>query len=489
MFLQKFRTFSVNSLTVVLILAAMWFNSVALAAPVNGLGVSYDVYDFGTYSADRPWYQGSYSDPNNNNWYVPAHNFKNPVYLYQLNPTLVQQQMQNMRSSGIDVLVLHMSPTSLSGCEASGACYTPYNDGIWGFTTDVDGYALRPQQSQNLTNILTYATQIGFRKVFLRFNGSASGTNTWDETAYQKTWNFIYNTHNVATSVLNNTATRLQVDLGGEQMGLFCDGGTQCPGLQAYVQRLWSDYTYTFGTSDTVGFSFIACSYIVQNGLSWYGSIKPNEYAFSNYGCDADNAGTALVASWNALGSEKTKPIMIIETHWNSANNASSWASAFAANPGMVVTDIVQWMTDDLPTCQGCDANLKNAPLAALASTTQAYNYLPLAGSAGVDNLNVSLLNIDASSCTSTSDSTCAKFNVGYAPSGGNNNWQIWVVQNNGSRTLWGCNAGSWTGSSALTAGWMVKGSSYRFDYFKVSSCSANPAQGTQSATSYISFR
>lgn len=454
---------------------------------VNGIGISYDVYDFGTYSSKKPWAQLSYNDPANNNWYVPAHNFKNPVYLYHLNPNLVQQQMLNMRVSGVDVLVLHMTMGDLASCEAS-SCYNPFLDGVWGYVTDVSQQALRPQQKQNLIDILNYATQVGFRKVFLRFNGSASTYSFWNEVAYQKEWNFIVNTRNAAANILKNTATRLMIDLGGEQMGLFCPEGP-CPIVKQYVQRLWSDYTYTFGISDTVGFSPIACPHIVAEGITWYGSLKPNEYAFSNYGGCPNHAGAgnALVASWQALGvNEAAKPISIIETGFNLQANAQSWATALNSNPGLRLADVISWLTVG-ETCTGCGGHFSDDAVAALATTTMASNYLTLAGKAAVDNLKPTVLNIDGSNCTSTSSaqfSTCANINV--ASAGANGLWQVWVTMNNQSRTLVSCGSAA----AVLTPGWMAKTYySYRFDYYKVSSCSANPAIGTQTASSYISFR
>jgi len=480
--------------------------SYAHAAKINGLGNDYEVYDFGTYTDNLPWYQGTYSDPNNNNWYVPAHNYKHPVYLYQLNPNLVQTQMRDMRSSGIDVLVLHISFAELATCESNGGCYTPYNDGIWGYLTDDSQASLRSQQQTNLTDLLKYASQIGFRKVFLRF-GFAEINNKqyfnypspgWNETEYQKAWNLIYNTRNLATRVLANTATRLVIDLGGEQIGVTCPANDiYCANQQStyyynkqYVQRLWSDYTYNFGTSDTIGFSFIGCSSTVQIGLPWYGTLKPNEYAFDVYGGCTNNhtssAGADLLAAWAALGTEKSKPVMVMETYNNDATNASSISSTLAANPGLVLTDLVQWPLTRSPSCTGCNDDIQNGPIAALSTTAQATNYLPIAASAAVDNLNTVLLNVDGSSCVPSSPSTCVKFNIGYAPSGVNTVWQVWVTANNGTRTLWGCNAGTQTGT---TAAWITKGNSYRFDYYKTSSCTVVPAQGTASATSYVTLR
>ena len=274
---------------------------------------------------------------------------------------------------------------------------------------------------------------------------------------------------------------RVMERVGGEQIGVV--GGQ----TQAYVQRLWSDYTYVFGIADTVGFSFIGCSSIVQTGLSWYGALKPNQYAFDVYGgcTPGSSVQTDLTATWQALGTEKSKPIMLMETYTNDATTASSIAATLAANPSMNLTDVVQWPITRTPSCAGCDANIQNAPIAALATTTQVSNYLSSAYNAATDNLVPQLLNISGVNCTATSPSTCAQFNIGYAPVGQNTVWQVWVRRDNGARTNWGCNAGT----AVSTADWMVKGSSYRFDYYKTSSCTVNPTGGLPDATSFISFR
>ncbi len=470
------------------------YSLISAAVPTRGLGVSYGVYDFGTYSSNKLWYEGLWNDPNNNNWYKPANNFKHPVYSYHLNPNLVQQQMQNMRASGVDVLVLELKVGDIASCE-SNPCYDGVLDGVYGNIADASQSAFRSQQKQNLISVLNYAMQVGFRKVFLRFSASMPTGTAWNEVLYQKEWNLIVDTRNTAHELLKNSATRLMVDLGIEQLGLFCAPGVPCALGKQHAQRLWSDYTTVFGTANTVGFSAIACPHIVAEGIKWFGAVKPDEYAFSNYGCDSLSAGDALVASWKALGaSEAAKPITIIETHFNRQANVQSWLSALSANPGLRVSELVGWLTtgNGPVNCppdpnRTCDQNYSQEAVASLSTTNMVSNYLALAGKAAVDNPKPSVLNIDGSNCTSTSAaqfSTCAKINV--ASAGTNALWQVWVVMNNQSRTLMSCGSGP----SVLTANWMAKTYySYRFDYYKVSSCGASPAIGTQTASSYISFK
>lgn len=458
----------------------------ASAATVNGLGIDYEVYDFGTYSDNLPWAVdfSHPTDPPNNNWYIPAHNYKPPVALYQLNPTLVKSQLQHMRASGIDVLVLHLDAVELTACEANGGCPTPYNDGVWGYTVDVSQSALRPQQQQNLTAILQSAVSLGFRKIFLRFDFDNGETWTsWNEAEYQKSWNFVYNTHNLASAIVSNTATLLMTDLGGEQIGLPCPANNPACQYKPWVQRLWADYVGIFGKSDTIGFSFIGDVSIVQRGIAWYGTNKPNQYAFDVYG-GSSNVGTQLVNSWNSLGSEKSKPIMVMETYWNDATNSSQFSASLAANPTMIVTDLVQWPLTRTASCSGCDANIQNGPVAALNTDTQISNYKQIANAVAADNKTPSLLSVSDVNCAVTPTPCTIQARIGYQPVGLNTAWIIYIYRNNLPRVQWGCNAGSQT----LTANWIDKASAYKFNYYKVASCSATPT-GTPDAVSYVTFR
>ncbi len=451
-----------------------------LPTSVNGLGQDFEVYDFGTYSPDLPWYVGNYNDPQNNNWYVPAHQFKNPVYLYHLNPGLVQRQLRNMRTSGIDVLVLHMTMSELAACEVSGACYTPFFDGIWGEVTDVSQSALRIQQQQNLAAILNYASEIGFRKVFIRFDGNIDTGGSWDEAQYQKMWNFIVNTRNLATNSLANSATRLMVDLGGEQIGL----GTAIQ--ETYVKRLWTDYTSAFGVSDTVGFSMIP--HFVTDAMAWYGAVKPNQYAFDVYGGDTNgDVGQELVGAWNALGAEKSKPIMLMETFTNDVSSKAQLSSTLADNPSMNLTDIIQWPITRTRACPTCDQNIHSAPVVAFASTTQVSNYLPIANAVAIENTDSSLLKIQDVDCANAAGLCTIQGTFGYQPQGSNIMWLVFVTMNNFGRNLswWACGgAGGGTGQAT----WMQKVYTYRFDYFRVTSCADVPT-GAPDASSFVSFR
>ncbi len=450
--------------------------TLATNGTVNGLGTVHAVFDFGTYSPDLPL------GPSNN-WFQPGHNVKPPVALYQLNPNLVNTQLQNMRSSGIDVLVLMLGAGDLATCEANGSCNNGFNDGTWGLLLDDSQYALRPQMQQNLTAILQRSKALGFRKVVLRFgNYDPAGWTLWDESGYQRAWNYLANTRILAASVLANSATRLVIDLGTELIGV--NQGQN----RNYVQRLWIDYTTIFGAADTIGFSFVADASIVTAGISWLssiGGVMPSAYAFDVYGDTSNgrNVGASLGSCWNALGSENWKPIMIMETYTNDGTTAAQVSYALAAYPTLNLTDIIQWPVTRAPTCSGCDTNIYSQPVAALGSTTQVSNYEQLANPVVTEDLTPSLLYFTDVNCAISTGTCTIQGHMGYQPTGAYTNWQVYVRQNDGPRALWGCNAGQ--GVSNFP--WIDKSSTYRFDYYKVQTCSDAPT-GAPDAISYLTF-
>lgn len=466
--------------------ALLFTSSSAFAShQVQGLGVSYDVYDMGPYTNAITFCPGLQGQPYasctyTNTWFAYPLTFKHAVWAYDLNPSLVQRQMRNMRESGADVIVLHMSALDFANC-ASSNCH----GGVWAYFTDLNGGALATQQNENFISIMAYAASIGFRKVYLRYGSSVDvdGSGHYDEAKYQIVKNFIFSTHDTAVQTLKDTATRIQVDLGGEQAG----------NVQAlpFLQRLWKDYTDAYGVADTLGFSAISCPDQVTDGNAIYAGATnppryPAEYSFSNYGCYPSNdAGAALVSSWNALpnATEKAKPVMVIESQFNNASNASTWANALSSNPGLNLTDVVEWLTTYDTPCGGCDGNFWDIAIDTLQTNHIVSNYLSLGAGAPSDNLNPTLLNVDGSTCTwSAVSNTCLHINV-VDTSG--SVWQIYILGNNGTRLLSSCNAGAQTVS---TPNFIAPGTTYRLDYYRTTDCTT-PQTGTPDAVSYFQMK
>lgn len=447
---------------------------------IPGVGTDYFVYDLGTYNPEAPV---SYTQPLNN-YYVPGRTFKAPIAHYELNPAEVNQQIRNMRASGMDYIAINVWFSDLAPCEANGSCNDGYSDGVWGYLVDDSQYGLRPQQGQNLIDILQQVKTNGFRYVVVRFayNGLSSWTD-WNETEYQKAWNLIAKVHRTVDQELAGSPTQALFDLDVELTGA---PGTEA---KAYFQRLWSDYTYTFGTADTVGFSTIADNYHLSNGLSWYGSTKPSVYAFDIYG----DVGQGLLSAWSALGqAEQKKPIIIMETYDNDATTDQQLAFTLSAHPSIDVVAMLQWPNVRQPNCTGCDPNIRTSAISALGTTTQVSNYAGLITPFVSDDSDPAVMALRDVNCASTSGATCtvsASFNGPSAPvppsslrCGGASGvvcnvaresstpavYQVYVHGPNGAPKLWACNQRS----SGGTASWIQRNVTYEFDYYVVNSCS-----------------
>lgn len=443
----------------------------ALARQIPGIGLVYFVYDLGTYNPNSPI-------SSTNNWYNPGDNFKTPVGLYNLNPSLVNQQIANMRASGMDYVTLHIAFADLSTCVANGSCNDGDSDWVWGELVDDSQYALRPLQQQNLVSILQQIKAQGFRHVVVRFgNYDPSSWSSWNETEYQKAWNMIVNVRKTVYAQLQGGLTSPIFDLDVEAMG---DTRGQVP---AYVKRLWSDYTYTYGNADTVGFSTIGNATYVSAASTWYGSIKPSIYALDIYG----DVGQGLLASAQALGSEASKPIIIMETYDNDSTTAAQLQSVLSANPGLNVIALMQWQQTRQAPCQGCDTNIAESAVQSLNTTAQISNYASIVAPIALDESNPALLHFTDVNCAGTSTAVCTmQGNFGFQSSGSLVDYQVYVSGADGVRKLWACYGG---GPSSGMATWMTRDTTIRFESFQVSSCTSSISGLTPAAVSYIWIR
>lgn len=430
---------------------------------VPGIGVDYFVYDTGTYDPESPT---SWPD---NDVYVPGHNFKTPIGLYQLNPGMVNQQLADMRASGMDWITIQIQIINMH-CETdgSGSCNDGFVDGIWGEVNDyAHYYALWPQTQQNLRDLLTQVRALGFRYVVVRFMNYSPGVNgTFDETNYQKAWNMIVKTRSLVYSELSGGMTQPLFDLDGE------GPGSPSAVRKQYDQRLWSDYTYTYGNDDTVGFSVIADDYHLTNGLPWFGSIKPKIYAFDIYG----DVGAGLLKAWHALGAEQGKPILIMETYYNDAQTASQIKSTLDAHPGIHLLGILQWETNREVPCDGCSTVIRASVLRALNTVGQVANYTPVLSKFASASSDPTAISAHDVNCSSTTDAVC-EVGLTMNRTDGAAAYEVYVRNPGGTPKLWTCQGlDNHTGN----VGWIKRNTTYQFTYFRVSACgdsvdNANP--------------
>jgi hypothetical protein len=434
---------------------------------VAGLGVDYFVYDTGTYDPEMP-------GGDSNNWYIPGHNFKTPIGLYQLNPSLVTAQLQNMRASGMDWVTIQIQITNLH-CETdgSGSCNDGFVDGVWGEVNDYSKYALTTQAQQNLRSMLQTIQSLGFRYVIIRFmNYSPGNGDAFDETRYQQAWNSIVHTHDLVYSALNGAITKPLFDLDGE------GPGSPSAVRKQYDQRLWSDYTYTYGNNDTVGFSIIADDYHLTNGIPWFGSIKPRVYAFDIYG----DVGAGLLKAWRALGTEGSKPILIMETYFNDATTASQLSNVLASNPGIHLKGVLQWQTTRAPACSGCTTAIRSSAVSALNSLGQAVNYDPILARFVADESNPQLMSAKDVNCSTTSG-TCSvqlQMHTGNLPA-----YKVYVRMPGQTPQIMDCEGQAKT----VQPNWIQKNRLYEFTYYAVASCSSSVSGVAPSAIVVLSTR
>jgi hypothetical protein len=438
------------------------------------MGTNYFAYDLGTYDPNRP------SGPGNN-IYIPGDNFKTPVGQYQLMPGEVDRQLADMRASGMDYIVLQIEMANLVPCKDDGMCSDGVpQDWLWGYLLDDSDYRLRPAQQNNLIALLRDIRNDGFRRVVIRFaDRDVANWTSWNETQYQMAWHLIEGVHATVGQQLAGSITAPIYDLGMEIIG-----GIR-PETKNYVRRLWSDYTNTFGTGDTVGFSTIADTYHLR-ALNWYGTRRPQMYAFDIY----RNIGTGLTHVWEALGDEQTKPIIIMETYPNDPLAAEQIRTALKAYPDMDLIAVISWPSGrDVPACNGCTPNISLDAIRALDTTTQLSNFAGLASKVVIDNLSGDHQAVEDVNCGSTSTPTCSvKIDGGSSPRDGKDDYEVYVTspQLGGGWSLVSCGEDE-SGDSNLN--WIRRDVSYEFQSYRVTSCRDSVAGKPPYAVSIVSVR
>ncbi|WP_213946955.1 hypothetical protein [Luteibacter sp. dw_328] len=447
--------------------------SSAQAASVGGHGVVYFTYDLGTYSSNIPW------SLTTNNWYTPGRNFKTPIGLYNINPTLADSQLAAMRASGMDYIVLQFGMRDLSVCAASGACYNGFpDDWVWGELIDSSLGTMHPMHEANLRALLQRIVALGFRNVVIRFtDGAATQWTSWDEVAYSHSWNYIVKVHLITDQELAGSVTGAIYDLGGESAGNLAGQNLQ------FMQRLWQDYTYIFGSSDTFGFSSIANDANVSVALASYGTVRPPRYAFTAYG----DVYAGLTSVWNNLpASERTKPIMLVETYHNDATTASQIARFLGEHPTFNLFAVTQWPLNRAPPCNGCDTNVSESAVSDLSTSTQLSAMAPLVAKFSQEPSNPALMSFSDVNCATTTTATCTiqgNFNYWNPPTA--MAYQVYVSLPGQPRKLWAC----LSVNASSQAGWIVRNIPYLFEYFKTANCSSSVVGLKPDATARVYVR
>lgn len=440
----------------------------AHAKPVNYGGSNHWLYATGT------------ADGSNvgNSWYLPAQNIRPVVGMYQLNATLVQQQMAAARASGQFAYVLPIATGSLAACE-TGACNDGVIDGVWGEVSNYESSGLNVQQQNNLKAIITYANQLGFRRIVIRFNHYDSPWywTSWNEPLYQKMWNYVWNTHNMITAHRAAIGSTMEIlyDLGGEYGGVAQGQGQQ------FNTRLWADYVSVFSNADTLGFSIAYEPGRFTAQKAWYGGTLPKWWAFDIYpGSTAANSGATMTANLNSIlgemGTLRNQPIIVLESWFNDANVAGGIQNAITGNRLLNIDMVSQW-----PTTYTM-GHFSAAIVGSLNNSSVVFgNYLPLLGARAVSysSSNADVMAVADQTCSSTTSSPCAVTLVLGAPPAGSLN--VVYVNTGGSTVLVACQGGG-----DLSIPWIGAYSSYSFSVYRIASCPSVPPGGAPAATSTI---
>ncbi len=451
-----------NTLCFVLLL--FFSTSVSASKAINGIGTEYAVYD-------APGIDFSPTSPATE-WYIPAQRLRTTVGLHNLDPSKVFSQLSAMRASGQTDIAIPIWISGIGGCEHS-SCNDGVYDGQWGEVIDYS-FSSYPQHQENYEYLLKQIHSLGFRRIIIRFNQYwSSSASSWNETNYQKIWNFIYMTRNLTESTLSGSKnTSALYDLGGELGGLTSGVNQQ------FTKRLWQDYVSNWGTDRTVGFSFAWAPGRFTSMRSTFqqaGSYLPSIWAFDIYphatGQSSDMR-THLQNIANEMGSLNGQPIIILETWVNDATTASEINSALngsSAVQNLNLDGLFQWKLDKSRSLSGLDKNFSQLSLANLASTTQTSNYVGLKASRRIDitNSNSQALVLSDTNCAISAIVPCAiSERWGPAPNG-----KIHVIttrQNGAPEVLHACVVGS----GSQTIPWIVPSQSYQFISRYSSACS-----------------
>lgn len=401
----------------------------------------------------------------NNGWYLPAQNLRTPIGGYHLDPAKVDAQIAGLAASGQKAYTLVLHNSELGPCEAN-ACNDGVPDGVWGEVIDDSWGAMRPQHRANFKAILGRALDSGMRRIYIRFGYNANPQNwtQWDETRYQKVWNFIVDAHKAAHEVVDakglsslyaSPSNLLIFDLGLEDGGL---GGGQRP---AFMTRLWQDYTYTYGTDDTLGFSIAWAPgrfTALRNLLAATGSV-PNKWGVDIY----DNLDTGLGQLYAEMGSLRNQPVHLLETYFNRAQTATQAQTALNNNEFLHLALLGQW-----PTSPG-SGHFSRSVVDSLTTATTFSNYTTLLATRRMyfTSGNADVLGVRDIDCTTKPSFPCSvQLRWGAAPGG--KHYGIYIRQPAGGHALVHCE--NTAGTSTIL--WISTNPNYRFDVYEISAAS-----------------
>lgn len=455
------------AISVVLALLVSICPDAAAQKKVNFGGTNHWLYAYGTADGTNT----------GNSWYLPALNLRPTVAHYHLNPSLVDSQISALKSSGQNAYIVDIWNSDLGPCESS-TCNDGVADGVWGEIIDNSLMEMRSQHRQNLKSIIGKALDVGFSRIYIRFNYNSHPQNwvSWDEVRYLKVWGFISDAHDAALEVvhsrnlsskLTHPSSLLVFDLGGEFAGFT--GGQR----GNFMQRLWSDYVGAYGNDDTVGFSFVWAPgmFTTQVNLLQSTGTLPKQWAFDIY----SNFSSTITSIYSEMGALRNQPVHILETYFNNSSVGTQIGTALASNDLLNIQLVGQW-----PLYSGDPGHFSQSAVNAFSTTATYSNYVGLLATRKMHftSTNANLLSVKDINCGSTATLTCS-VRIGWASAPSGKLYGVYFKHTGGGTTLVHCvnNAGQ------STVPWIGQASAYVFDLYLISGTSCNNPNPNVGAT------
>jgi hypothetical protein len=290
---------------------------------------------------------------------------------------LVRTQLQQMRESGQDSLSLGLYHLRAADqVDAVGR--------VTGTLLDSTGGDLHPRMRQNLVEFLADIRGAGYFSVVFRYHPQgANNPREWEQLGpaqqdlLEENWNLIANLEpllqqsglNWATDLLVEGMPRARiVELPGDD---YIEPETPArEGWSRYAREIWRRYSGQFGTSRTVGFSFVSDTDDTRidarvEHIDYVYTIDgtrrlPLGFALDIYGTASRGEGWIFRAYHRHLRDEGLSgvPWILAETYYDDATAASELVQAMTAT-GQPVYFLTQW-----PLRRGneCDPNVDVAP-------------------------------------------------------------------------------------------------------------------------------
>jgi hypothetical protein len=269
------------------------------------------------------------NNPTNEIWYTPGA-LKPVVGTYHQHVSRVRRQLRTMYANGQRRLALMIWIEDL---------HRAGHGLVHGHLIDASGGRIAPQHQKNLEALIADVARARFSGLTIRFatQGSLSPSHwsSWNESAYQTSWNFIVNTKRAADAAAKRSSIQLHYDLGVEL------GGLEAGQARAYTRRLFRDYRHVFGAHAN-GFSLAFNRARLEryiDDMRNVGATVPALY-LDMYG----DVFAALQSTAKALQAKgmKRKPIVIQETHYNDARtNQQIWRAR--SELGLNIRAVYQW--------------------------------------------------------------------------------------------------------------------------------------------------